>query len=484
MSEADGPSAARGVAVTLGGQAGKFLVQIVSLFVLSRLIAPESFGLFAMIMAIIGVANVLGDFGLSLAAIQSRTLSESERTSLFLANSGIGLLFGILAWTLAVPIASLYGEPRLIAVTQALAVVFVFNGLIGQFRVELTRSLRFRRLAEGEVLSQVTGLAVAMVCALQGLEYWSLVVQQIVIAAVLLIYAVFTAGWRPRRFRRGVSIRRFVNFGASTTATQVVNYVSSNVDSVAIGRFLGAAPLGIYNRAFQIFMLPLQQIASPLTRAVLPVLSRKAGEVDFARYLYRLQIGLVYSVVGLLIVLVGVGDSLVIIVLGDSWRASGPVLRILAIGGIFQALGYLYYWICLATARMRELLLCEVVGRAALVVLVVGATPLGIQWTAAAYSFGLFLIWAITTVFGVRRIPGVALGQLLGVGARALITYTVSLLVGLWMLHVSGAGLNPMLAVLLFVGVLVVAVLCSALVPAVRRDYLLAIATARSLFSR
>ncbi|MBJ7453929.1 MAG: oligosaccharide flippase family protein, partial [Blastococcus sp.] len=63
-----GGRAARGVLVALSGQGLRIAVQVLSVVLLSRLLGPSDYGLLAMVMAVIGVADVFRDLGLSTAA--------------------------------------------------------------------------------------------------------------------------------------------------------------------------------------------------------------------------------------------------------------------------------------------------------------------------------------------------------------------------------------------------------------------------------
>ena len=46
------------------------------------------------------------------------------------------------------------------------------------------------------------------------------------------------------------------------------------MDNIALGAFSGAVQLGLYSRAYQLLMTPLNTINAPMTRVALPVLSR------------------------------------------------------------------------------------------------------------------------------------------------------------------------------------------------------------------
>ncbi|WKK71701.1 oligosaccharide flippase family protein [Rathayibacter oskolensis] len=86
--------AARGAATTLGGQWLRFVLQLAALAVLARILSPEDYGVISMVLAIAGVATLLGDFGLSMASIQSSDVSDVQRSNLLWINVGLGVVLG------------------------------------------------------------------------------------------------------------------------------------------------------------------------------------------------------------------------------------------------------------------------------------------------------------------------------------------------------------------------------------------------------
>ena len=85
-------AAARGSVVTLVGQVCRLVVQFASIALLARLLGSVDYGYLAMVLAIVGMAELLRDFGLSSAAVQSRRLSPEQHSNLFWLNSLAGLL--------------------------------------------------------------------------------------------------------------------------------------------------------------------------------------------------------------------------------------------------------------------------------------------------------------------------------------------------------------------------------------------------------
>ena len=188
-------------------------------------------------------------------------------------------------------------------------------------------------------------------------------------------------------------MRRLLTFGSHTFVTQVINFVSTNLDQVLIGRVWGASTLGFYNRAFQVARIPAQQMAAPLTRVVLPHLARAMDDpARFARVVRRAQLSMTSLLVGTLALVAGTADALVPFALGPAWDASIPLLRLLCVAGAVQAIGYVVYWVLLAHARTGLLLTTELGARIVMIALMILAVGWGPTWVAAAVVVGLSLI--------------------------------------------------------------------------------------------
>ncbi|MCL2091933.1 MAG: lipopolysaccharide biosynthesis protein [Micrococcales bacterium] len=352
-----GRSAARGAASTGVGVVVRIALQLVTVVLLARLLDEADFGLFAMVLAVIGVGELLRDAGLSSAAIQAPDLSARQRSNLFWSNTAIGLTLATLVLAGAPLVARLYGEPNLTAVTQALSVTFLLNAMTTQYRASLVRAMRFTAVATIDVLAPATALVVAVVAAAAGARYWALVTQQIVQAVVALVTCATVGRWLPDpRWHRGQGMRRFFRFGGFLLGSQLIGYVANNIDNVLIGRQLGKDVLGVYSRGFQVLMNPLNQVRTPSTTVALPALSRAGTGVQFDRIVRSGQLVLCYPITVGLGIVIGTAYPLVEVLLGPKWAGLPPILRLLAVAGAMQTIAYVGYWVYLSRGLTRQLM--------------------------------------------------------------------------------------------------------------------------------
>lgn len=421
-----GRAAGRGASVTLVGQLIRILVQLTGIVVLGRLLSPSDYGLVASVAAIIGVGEVLRNFGLSSAAIQARELSRNQRDNLFWINGLIGLVLTVVAFLCSGPIAALYGDDRLVALTQVLSVTFLLNGLATQFRADLNRSLRFIPLAASEIGAQIGGLVVGVVMALNGFGYWSLAGLQVSQGILMIVLLIPVTKWFPRWYDRRTEMMSLIRFGSNLAGTQLLGYASRNTDSIVIGATLGAGPLGLYNRAFQLLTLPLNQINAPSTRVALPVLSRLQDDRErYARFIILGQTIMLHLVSIVLAFACAQATPIIRIALGDQWLESAPIFQILSIAGFFEAAAYATYWVFLSKGATRQNLYFALVTRPLLISFVLVGSLWGVYGVAAGYSLGVAIIWP-AGLWWISRVTDAPARAMFMTGVRAILGYGIA----------------------------------------------------------
>lgn len=407
-SDGLGRRAVRGAAVTSAGQMLRVVIQLASVVIMARLLSPTDHGLFAMVMSIAGIAEVFRDFGLSQAAVQAPVLTRHQRSNLFWINSAIGAALAGAVFLSSWGIAALYGREELAPLAQLASIAFLLNGLTTQFRASLNRALRFHTLAITDVAAALLGLGIGVSAALAGAGPWALVAQLLAASFATLVLTAVLGGWLPGPPRRGVPVGGFIRFGWNLVATQLVTYVGSNIDSVVIGLKFGAAPLGIYNRAFQLAMNTANQLRAPITNVAVPILSRLQAEGarywDFVRVG---QVGLGYTIVVALAFVMGAAVPLTELLLGPRWAEVAPVLSLLASAAVFQTLNSASYWVYISKGITGPLFRYNLVSVAIKIACILIGSQWGMIGVAVGYAIAPALSWPISLFWISRVIDGV-----------------------------------------------------------------------------
>jgi O-antigen/teichoic acid export membrane protein len=383
----------RGGVVTLGSQGAAFVINTATAIILARLLTPTDFGLVAMVTAVTGFGQAFADLGLSEATIQSPEINHSQVSTLFWVNVLIGAILMLVTIGLAPALAYFYRQPRLKEITFLLSVVFVICALRVQHDALLKRQMRFSSLAARDVISSLVSAPVAICLAWKGAGYWALVAMPLTFNFVQMLLSWLMVRWVPGLPRRDGKIGSLVCFGGNVAASYIVITVNRSLDNVLVGWYWGAAPLGLYSRAYNLLMLPVRQLSAPAGAVAVPAFSRLQNDSErFVRYFLRTINVMVWVIAPALAFLFVAATPVVLLLLGSQWRGAAPVFQILAISAFAQLLLEAVTWLFVSRGESKEMLKVLLrISPCVLLGFVVGL-PFGIKGVAWSGSLALIVV--------------------------------------------------------------------------------------------
>lgn len=385
-------SVGRGAVATAAAQAVKIATQLASVVVLSRLLSPGDFGLVAMCAPVMAFFGMFQSLGLLQATVQRPSIAHEQVNFLFWINVAASVVIAGILLLCAPLIASFYNEPRVGPLIAAMTLPVLVSGLGAQHSALLNRRMEFGRIAVIDGLSAVAALAASIVWALIHPSYWALWGGAFAGAVVAMVLTWTSSRWRPGLPRPAPDGLALVNFGAGITGFNFANFFARNLDNILIGRYWGGVELGLYDRAYKLLLFPLGQITNPLSRVMIPALSRMADEPDRYRsaYLRVTRLTLLVTLPGVAWAL-GMADSLIPLALGAQWAESAPIFAALGFAGLLQPLNNPAGWLFISQGRSREFMIWGVATAA----FAVTAFGIGIAWgalgIAIAYSVSEYL---------------------------------------------------------------------------------------------
>jgi O-antigen/teichoic acid export membrane protein len=366
---------ARGAGYVFAGQVVRQVMSVATAAVLARLVAPSQFGLLAMVVAFGGLLGVFRDLGLSVATVQTRELTRQQLTNLFWVNVAVGTALSSILAALAPVLAAFYRYPELVPVAMAWGTVFLVASLGAQPNALLQRRMRFGALFVVDGASFATGNAAALYTAWLGWGVWALVVQELATNASRVVLP-----------RREPGTRSLMAFGAYLQGFNAVNYFSRNLDNVLIGRVWGDAALGYYSRAYQLMLYPLGAVSVPLTRVMLPALSRLQTDHERLAAAYVRAVRVVTAITLPVTLLMAVcAEDAVIVVYGGQWTEAVPIFRVLCLAGFWQGLYNTIGWVYIPAGRTDRLFRWGLIGTPVICLGFVAGLPWGPTGVALGY---------------------------------------------------------------------------------------------------
>lgn len=439
----------RGGAVTLTAQACKLTLTLSSNIILARLLNPADYGLVGMVTAVIGLISLFKDMGLSMATVQKAEINHQQVSTLFWVNLLVSMSITILALILAPVIAWFYNEPRLTLITFALTIGFILGGLTIQHQALLNRQMRFTSLAVIDVTANAMGIIAAIIAATNGLGYWSLIIMQLVIPFVNMIGVWLMCEWRPGKPSLNSGIRSMLVFGGNVTGFSFINYIARNIDNVLIGKYWGAQQLGFYAKAYQLLLLPLNQINAPVGAVAIPTLSRLVDSPENYKQAY-LKILRTLSILTLPLVafMIATSDWLVELLLGSQWSQASSIFSLLGIVALAQPVTNTVGWLFISQGRTHHMLQSGAICGLLSILSIIAGLPWGATGVAAFYSIsGLVIRTPILLWFAGKE----GTVKLKDIGYTLVPQFAISLvgMMAVFIFRQSYDSFNPMLGLLI-----------------------------------
>lgn len=412
---------------TLSSQGVLFVLRTTSTIILARLLTPQDFGLIGMVTVIISLATMFKTAGLSMATVQKDDITHNQISTLFWLNLIISIGLGLLVLASSPFVAMFYGKPELAGVTAALSISFVISGLAIQHQALLKRHMRFGALAIITIVAQALQILVAIILALIGLRYWALVWSTIASAIATIMLTYIFCPWIPSKMRRGTGVRKMLLFGGHLTGFNFVNYFSRNTDYILIGKFLGADALGLYTKAYHLFLMPISQIRTPINNVAMPALCAIRNNSKRYRTYYSTIIFLIAALTMPLVSIMLVhADNIIMLMLGKQWRAAVSIFQILALVGFIQAAVQAGRGLPLMSMGHSKRYLYFGLVQASVTIL---GIVIGLQWgivgVAAGYGVAFYLLIPFTLGWCLKDTPVKVLDWLKAVSSPIFATLTM-----------------------------------------------------------
>lgn len=374
---------------TLSGMKWTYFQTAVSAFlqiavtgVLARLLTPEAFGLVALADLTLRFVNYLARGGVGQAIVQKPGLEPLHVRAGATASVILGACFSSLVWLGAPLAAEVLGDPDVTPVLRWMSLSLLLHGFGATAEALLSRDLRFRALAGRSIVSYVLGYPiVGLVLAARGAGVWALVAASLVQTGSrsLLAYLAHRHSLRPTFDRQAHG--SLLSFGSRVSLISFFEFLGSELDTFAVGRFAGASALGLYNRAYVLVRLPVYHLTTSFSKVLFPAFSSVQRDVARFRGAYVSAAGLTAAIVFPTAAGIAVaGPEIVRVVLGPRWTDAIPVLPWIAVA---SALAMVTHIAAVSTEARAEL-----------------NAKIGISITKVVILFGLLVLAAGGPLWG------------------------------------------------------------------------------------
>lgn len=371
-----------------GKIAGSGMGFIISIF-LARLLEPSEFGLIAMVMVLIGIAQIFTDIGLGGALIQRRRVLPVHYTSVFYFNMFIASVLTAITYFSASAIADFYNNTELIPLAEVMSFSFIIAALSSLQSIKLRKELDYRLLTRMNLTSAFISGVVGVALAFYGAGVWSLVVQNLLQGIIYNVLIWNSAHWKPSLQFSFKALFQLWGYGFRMFLTGLIDKVFTQLDYLIIGKLFDAASLGFYQRAKSLNLFVIRYSSESLMSILFPVLSKVQNNLLRFQQIVIKGFGVINFATFLLLGgLYLVSEELIVLLFGDKWLPSVYIFKILVLSGFVRPIGALLMNILMSRGKSKIVL------RMAMYKVVVALLNFVVLyiWGINAFLYGLIVV--------------------------------------------------------------------------------------------
>ena len=328
--------AIRGTVWTLVGYGLSQGLRLGANLCLTRLLAPEMFGLMALVNVFILGLTLFSDIGISASIVQHDRGEESD----FLNTAWtLQIIRGFLLWfcclALAIPVAKFYGEAQLSWLIPIVGFTTVIAGFNSTALFTFKRRLSLGKLTIFELGIQALSLAVMLFWAWFDRSIWALIVGNLVAESVKTILSHhLISGSKNRLAWEKKAIADIFAFGKWIFASTAMTFLAAQADRIILGKLLSFQLLGVYNIALIFAELPKMVIMKIGDRVIFPVISRQLSlpRTQLRQKILERRRSILLISAPLLAIFVGCGDLVILQLYDNRYQDAAWMLPILAFG--------------------------------------------------------------------------------------------------------------------------------------------------------
>lgn len=308
-------------------------VQVLRLAILARFLNKSDFGIVAIISVVLGLTTTFGDLGFTIGIMSKKEVTHNEFSSLFWGQFFLFTLLYVILSVVSPLVASFYNEPLIKRLIPISLLSLIFWGVGKLYDTLLQKEMCFKTLAVRSIVSSFIALLSAYIFCVLNFGIYSLILSTLSYTICNNVWN-FISGQKYSKLHFHFSlaeVKPFFKIGIFKTGTSIVDYFSSKLDVLIIGRILGMETLGLYNIAKELMTRITSIIQNINSKVSMPALSKVQDDLRQLRNYYcRLTNISIFILIPVCVFVILFPNEIIVVLYGSKYFAAKTVLQLFA----------------------------------------------------------------------------------------------------------------------------------------------------------
>lgn len=379
--------------------------------VLSRLLLPDDYGVVAIVLIFINIANVFVISGFSTALVQNKDATDVDFSTNFYCSLGMSfVVYGVMFFA-SPQIAVFYEMPELVLIIRLFSLRIPLSAFSAIQHAYVERHMLFKRYffstLFGTVASGVVGIALAYI----GFGVWALIAQYFTNTIIDILVLLVTIEWKPKLMFSVQSAKNMMSYGSKILLADLSGTFFDQLRSLIIGKIYTSSDLAFYNKGNQLPNLITTNISASIMSVLFPAISNINDDNERVKILTRKSTKtMAYMIMPMLLGLACVSKPLTVILFTEKWLETVPYIQILSIACAVGMIGTVSLQTIKAVGKSDIVLKLEFIKKPVYVVLlIIGVIigPLAVAMTMLIYN----IFGSLVNAYQLSRVVKYSLGE-------------------------------------------------------------------------
>lgn len=316
-------------------QYSSYIIKIIVQIVLARLLLPEDFGLIAIVMVFVNIAEIIAISGFGTALVQKKDPDYKDFSTVLTSSMVFSFIAYFAVFLFAPVIADIYHNEKLILVLRVYGIAIFIQSYFSIQNALVAKKFQFKKSFIATLLATIISGAISIFAAYSGVGIWALVIQSICASVLSVIILHFLVPWVPKF---GFDFERFkmlFSFSWKILLASLLGSVLEDLYNLVIGKFYGEEMLGYYKQGNSYPSAILGQTKNAINAVILPAYSIYQNDKERLRLEVKKMTHLsVFLIFPMALGLAAISRNFVLVILTEKWL---PCLFFLRLECIFFA---------------------------------------------------------------------------------------------------------------------------------------------------